>query len=588
MAKPASFLPHRVLTRSSLAIATALVVVLSSMQFSAVAAVDSSPKVILDVENTSQSTYVTNRIRDMIEVGDKLFFVRDHASDDYGTAELWVSDGTEAGTKFLVQIQHYDDKNDTSDHFAAVGELLYFFQPFETTSDVIRYELWTSNGTELGTVKVTDIVPDIGIGGYFDPRRLKATSSRLFFRNNEGDNEHWTSDGTQAGTSRVRDVTTLDRTAVLGDTLFFSGGATDDMLWKTTDGTSATTVQVTTTDPGGGDGIRDLEALGDWVYFSFAEANGDMDLWRSNGTPGPGQRLTTEDLGPRYLTRVEDLLYFVEGSIKLWSTNGTLEDDETLRKELIIDSQTRGIGNFEELTAVGDSLFFTGEETLTGEYNAELWFSGGSSDTSSLVYSETTAGNDILDFGLAAVGDKIFFTTGEGESLFSSDGTTTAEVVVDNQDDNMYELTSAGGILYFVSYDSSWQQPRLWSFNLNSPAPTGGGSYSAPVLPLASLQTKVVRFQDFTSNSSFLSKKARAGLTKAIKKLTVVNSVVCTGYTSGVRATASQRKLALDRARLACNVARKLAPDAVVKLQADPARGTGAKYRAVRVKITGN
>jgi hypothetical protein len=107
------------------------------------------------------------------------------------------------------------------------------------------------------------------------------------------------------------------------------------------------------------------------------------------------------------------------------------------------------------------------------------------------------------------------------------------------------------------------------------------------VLPLATVQTKVVRFTDFTSNNSVLTKKARAGVTKAIKKFTAVNSVVCTGYTSGVRATASQRKLALDRARAACKVATKLAPDAVVRIKADPARGMGANFRAVRVKITG-
>jgi hypothetical protein len=152
----------------------------------------------------------------------------------------------------------------------------------------------------------------------------------------------------------------------------------------------------------------------------------------------------------------------------------------------------------------------------------------------------------------------------------------------------MYELTSAGGILYFVSYDSTWQRPRLWSFNLNTQAPPRGDSYSSPELTIASPRSKVVRFADFSGNSSILSKKARAGLTKAIKKFTAVNAVVCTGYTSGVRANASQRKLALDRARAACKIAKKLAPDAVVKLQAAAAKGTGPKFRAVRVKITGN
>ena len=86
MTKPATFLPPRALTKSFLAITTAVVVVLSSMQFSAVAAVDSAPKVILNVFDTTQSTYQTSRVRDRTEVGDKLFFVRDHLSDGVGTA----------------------------------------------------------------------------------------------------------------------------------------------------------------------------------------------------------------------------------------------------------------------------------------------------------------------------------------------------------------------------------------------------------------------------------------------------------------------------------------------------------------------
>jgi ELWxxDGT repeat protein len=525
---------------------------------------------------------VTDRgLRDLTVVGDQLFFVRDHADDGVGSAELWVSTGTESGTTLVKQIQRDDNLDDST---AEVGELLYFFQAFQAdiSSDAIRYELWKSDGTSNGTV----LVKVIGTSG-FEPETLRATSNRLFFRDGNGSRKVWTSDGTSDGTVEVASsaLATLNYTAAFGETLFFGGS--DKALWKTTDGSLSGTQRVETP-PAAGDGVRELEVVGDWLYYAFdsrRKGSGLRELWRTVGTSGTAERLTDFNSSVSKLTRVGDLLYFVEGSTKLWSTNGALQ-------ELIIDSQVREIGNFQELTPAGDSLFFTGEETITSEYNAELWFSGGSSETSSRLYSETTVGNDILDYGLAAVGDKIFFTTGEGDSLFSSDGATTTEVVVDNQDDNTYELTSAAGILYFVSFDSAWERPRLWSFNLNAQTTSGGGSYyspvSSPVLPLATLQTKVLRFEDFTSNSSVLSKRARAGIPKAVKKFTTVNTVVCTGYTSGVRATASQRKLALDRARVACNVAKKLAPDVVVKIQAAAAMGTGPKFRAVRVKITGN
>jgi hypothetical protein len=243
-------------------------------------------------------------------------------------------------------------------------------------------------------------------------------------------------------------------------------------------------------------------------------------------------------------------------------------------------------------------LFFTVKYVLEGSEGDELWMTGGTLATTELVYSsrEYDWNSDIPDVrSSTAVEDTIFFYSSFAQTLRKSDGTVAGtlqvEADIDNDSVNDIEIvqsssiTAAGGVLYFTTNKAGAR--KLWSFNLNTPAPTGGRSYSAPVLPLATVQTKVVRFTDFTSNSSVLTKKARAGVTKAIKKFTAVNQVVCTGYTSGVRATASQRKLALDRARAACKVSRKLAPDAVVRIKADPARGMGANFRAVRVKITG-
>jgi ELWxxDGT repeat protein len=589
MAKPASFLSHKVITRSSLAIATALVLVLSSMQFSAVAAVDSAPKVILDVEGTSQSTYVTDRIRDMTVVGDKLFFVRDHASDGVGTAELWVSDGTAAGTTLLKQIQRDDELDDTT---GAAGDLFYFFQAFETeTQDVIRYELWKSDGTSSGT----ELTKGFDASGYY-PDDLAGTSNSLFFELRDPDDndyrEVWTSDGTTEGTVQVNMVvlSALDGRHVVGETLFFWGDDTDGMLWKTTDGTSDTTVRVTTTDPGANnDGVGDVIVLGDWIYFSFGD--GDTDLWRieSDAIESPGEPVTTEDVGPYNMTVAGDLLYFTDYCCELWVTNGTLTTEiESFDSQGVFD-----------LTAVGDKLFFTVFFDQEDQEGGELWMTGGTLATTELIYSsrEYDWDSDAPQVSSStAVEETIFFYSSFAQTLRTSDGTVAGtlqvEADIDNDSVNDIEIvqssniTSAGGVLYFTTNKAGAR--KLWSFNLNTAAPTGGGSYSAPVLPLATVQTKVVRLTGFNSDSSVLTKKARAGVTKAIKKFTAVNQVVCTGFTSGVMATTSQRKLALDRARKACRFVEKLAPDVVVKLKAAPAKGTGPKFRAVRVKITGN
>jgi ELWxxDGT repeat protein len=573
MTKPATFLPPRALTKSFLAITTAVVVVLSSMQFSAVAAVDSAPKVILNVFDTTQSTYQTSRVRDTTEVGDKLFFVRDHLSDGVGTAELWVSNGAAAGTTLLKQIQRNDDLDDS---LAAAGELLYFFQAFtEVSGDAsrVRYELWKSDGSSSGTVKLSDF----GALGCepedwskcFEPSRLVGTSTRLFvqFTNGWNDKQVWTSDGTSLGTVEVESpaIDLSGSEAVVGGTLYFEG--TDERLWKTTDGTDAGTTAVATTSTSvGRDGVGEIEVVGDWIYYGF-DLGTSIDLWRSNGTVGPGERVSNSNLSPEYLTAVGESLYFVNArNGRLWVDNG----GSGLQ---IFDPENE----IQNLTAVGNSLFFT-----VGEDAQQLWISGGTEASTIMLLDEEYLEN------LTAVKETLFFAPFESKNLWSSDGTIggTSQVAVEIDDSTISDIVSAGGILYFTAATAGVK--KLWSFNLNTQAPPRGGSYSSPELTIASPRSKVVRFADFSGNSSFLSKKARAGLTKAIKKFTAVNAVVCTGYSSGVRANASQRKLALARARAACKIAKKLAPDAVVKLQAAAAKGTGPKFRAVRVKITGN
>jgi hypothetical protein len=373
-------------------------------------------------------------------------------------------------------------------------------------------------------------------------------------------------------------VSSLDERVAVGETFFFRG--TDKRLWKTTDGTDAETVLVAST-TASGDGVTDIEVFGSSIYYAFSD--GTSGLWRiQRDVTGTGSRLIDLGFYPEDLTVAGDLLYFTDGDDELWVTNGT----ETTEIE-----NFPGSDEISDLTAAGDTLYF-----VTGEngYGEKLWMSDGTSVTELYDADE----DDNLVNGLTAVEGKIFFGLEENpQTLWTSDGTVAGtlqvEVGIDNDSLTQVDesrIISAGGVLYFTTNKAGAR--KLWSFNLNTAAPTGGGSYSSPVsspvLPLATLQTKVFRFADFTSNSSVLSQRARAGMTKAIKKFTAVNSVVCTGFTSGVMATTSQRKLALDRARKACRFVEKLAPDAVVKVKAAPARGTGPKFRAVRVKITGN
>ena len=68
--------------------------------------------------------------------------------------ELWKSDGTDAGTVLVKDINPGPEDGSISNLTAFDGELL-----FEADDGSSGDELWKSDGTETGTVLVKDICP---------------------------------------------------------------------------------------------------------------------------------------------------------------------------------------------------------------------------------------------------------------------------------------------------------------------------------------------------------------------------------------------------------------------------------------------
>ena len=113
-----------------------------------------------------------------------------------GVEELWVTDGTVAGTHAVASL----DSAAISD-LTAIGSRVFF----AVDDGVHGQELWTSDGTAAGTVMVKDINP--GSDGSF-PSELTNVSGTLYFEADDGADgaELWKSDGTAAGTVMVKDI----------------------------------------------------------------------------------------------------------------------------------------------------------------------------------------------------------------------------------------------------------------------------------------------------------------------------------------------------------------------------------------------
>lgn len=86
--------------------------------------------------------------------------------------ELWRSDGTEAGT---WQVKDIDPEGGSRpEELTAVGDQL-LFTAFDPSAG---REIWRSDGTEAGTVRVQDLVPG-SLSSY--ATQFTVSGSRVFF-----------------------------------------------------------------------------------------------------------------------------------------------------------------------------------------------------------------------------------------------------------------------------------------------------------------------------------------------------------------------------------------------------------------------
>ena len=111
-------------------------------------------------------------------------------NEEFGVSEqLWVTDGTQAGTHLVQSFSTGAISNLTT-----IGSYVYF----RIDDGVHGSELWTSDGTTAGTVLVKDINP--GSGGS-SPSNLTNFNGTLYFQASDPTHglELWKSAAQQPG-----------------------------------------------------------------------------------------------------------------------------------------------------------------------------------------------------------------------------------------------------------------------------------------------------------------------------------------------------------------------------------------------------
>jgi len=135
------------------------------------------------------------------ELKGKTFFIADNGVNG---DELWVTDGTNLGTKMVKDINPGSAGsgalNGAYRGFGVLNDKLFF----AVQSNASTRSMWVTDGTQAGTVKLKDINTQSMMPTY----HFVEMNNKLFFGADDGINggELWVTDGTANGTVLVKDI----------------------------------------------------------------------------------------------------------------------------------------------------------------------------------------------------------------------------------------------------------------------------------------------------------------------------------------------------------------------------------------------
>ncbi len=296
----------------------------------------------LSIQNPNGQMYLTVH-------NNKIFFAFDDQTIGKGK-ELWISDGTTAGTVLLKDINSISNSDPSG--ITAYGNHVYFF----TNTSAYGNELWRSDGTDTGTVLFKDIKAGIEssfvggfpslmvfknklffgangkdsdgvelwytdgtpqntklfmninskLGGASNPGLLFANNNLMFFRASNGNDglEPWITDGTVSGTKQLMDIypgsngSTPSSPVFINNKIVFNAlSINEGSEAYITDGTPAGTSILKDIIPGTGSSYPFSKVIHkNTLYFYAVDSTSGTEIWQSDGTPN-GTKLAL-DINP--------------------------------------------------------------------------------------------------------------------------------------------------------------------------------------------------------------------------------------------------------------------------------------------------
>ena len=282
---------------------------------------------------------------------------------------------------------------------------------FSAETDQHGRELWRSDGTDEGTLMVSDILP--GPRGSH-PSQLVVLGDQLYFKVNSG--RVWKSDGTEAGTSKIVEFDSVYALDVFKDKLYFIG---DGRVWQS-DGTAA-----------GSSPVGSAEHIEAWDLFVSEEAV----FVAGRDKVGNGiWRISQEAIG-EVLRGTAGAERFVQFNDEVFISGRDPKDEYRWRvwkigpaSETATLVQTFENASLSDMVASPSAVLFrVNRQVPEGRHPAEVWRTDG---VDGGTYQLTFPGSEDFFPSWLMEGTRSVFISGfsYGDEMWSSDGTQAGTV----------------------------------------------------------------------------------------------------------------------------------------------------------------
>jgi ELWxxDGT repeat protein len=434
---------------------------------------------VKDIRTTPTPQYSSNPVpfRSLDGAGVRTVFVAD---DGEHGRELWVTDGTEAGTVMIKDVRPGPSSSGI-DYFSPVLNGRAYFAANSSGVD-FETDLWVTDGTPAGTRQLEAYGPPAftGIDAF------TSFNGKMYYAVADDWDQGglWVTDGTEAGTQRVSPhVGAIPGPFVpyKGELYYFvrsnlTGGTE---MWKT-DGTPGGTVMVRTLPGRDSDFIPSAGTVMDGVlYFLGATGTGTLGLWRSDGTSAGTSLVTEVPSGITKVVPAEHRLVMTGGRFgtppyPLWVSDGTAAGTQPLSAlagalaTFAGDPIAYGSPN---PTALAGSVYLFGRTMVSYPQEWQVWKTDGTGGGTRLVKSFPGArgirGIRVLD-GYVLFGVRGNFP---GETLWRTDGTDAGtEPLLDFGTSNLPAVFEPAGDRVFFNGADAEHGVELWSMQRPTPA----------------------------------------------------------------------------------------------------------------------